>query len=187
MNSSLVRTVAPTDTPVSLADVKTRLKIDHNDEDSLLLAYIKAATKYAEETTWSTLVSATYVERWDCFPCVIVPKQCPLVSVTTLQYVDTAGTTQTLVAGTDYTVDAYQKPARIIPAFNKSWPATRGYANDVVLTYVAGYGTPADVPEEVKLAIILKVDQQRSSCDDTEKMNGAIDSLLALRSFKVFY
>ena len=187
MNSSLTMTVAPTDTPVSLEDVKARLKIDHNDEDVLLLGYIRAATVYAEEYQWSQLVSATFVERWDCFPCEIIPKKCPLLTVTTLQYVDTAGTTQTLTANTDYTVDAYQKPARIIPAFNRSWPSTRGYINDVVLTYTAGYSTLNDIPYETKLAIILKVDQQRSTCTDAEKMDKAINSLLDLRSFRTFF
>ena len=187
MISSIVRTVAPTDLPVSLADVKTRLKIDHNDEDPLLLAYIQAATVYAEEYQWSQLVTATFVERFDCFPCEIRPKRCPLVSVTSLQYVDTAGTTQTLTANTDYTVDAYHKPGRIIPAYNTSWPSTRGYANDVILTYTAGYGEPKDVPDEVKMAIILKVDQQRSSCEKPETLDKPIQMLLDLRSFRVFY
>lgn len=185
--SSVVCTVPAAVQPVSIDEVKTRLKIDHNDEDSLLETYIKAATEYCQQYQWAQYITATFVERWDRFPCVITPQMCPLATVTSLQYVDTAGTTQTLTVTTDYTVDAYKQPGRIAPAYSTSWPTTRGYLNDVVLTYTAGYGDPEDVPDEIKLAIILKVDQQRSSCESPEALDKPIHMLLDMRSFRVFY
>lgn len=187
MISSIDCIVEPAKTPVSLDEVKTRLRIDHSDEDSLLELYLKSSTHYAQEHQWSQLVTATFVERFDCFPCEIRPKKCPLLSVTSLAYVDTAGNTQTLVANTDYTVDIYKKPGRIIPAYRKSWPATRGFINDVTLTYIAGYGEPSDVPHEIKAAIILKTEEQLRGCEDGGKLAKAVDSLLDLRSFRVFF
>ena len=187
MISSITQTVAPTQLPVDLELVKTRLKITHVEEDTLLDGYIRAATKYAEEYQWAQYITATFVERWDCFQDVIRPLRSPLLTVTSLAYVDTSGNTQTLTANTDYTVDVYSKPGRIVPAYSKWWPATRGHVNDVTLTYTAGYGNPSDVPEEVKIAIILKVDQQRSSCEKPETLDRPINMLLDLRSFRTFY
>jgi len=188
MASSITMTVPPAETPISLGEVKDRLHLDDNDEDLKLLAYIQAATAYAQEYTWSQLVSATYVERFDCgFPCIIVPQKAPLVSVTTLAYVDSAGSTQTLTANTDYLVDAYSRPGRIYQAYNQYWPSTRGFKQDVTLTYVAGYGTPADVPDEIREAIMMKVEALASDCDGTEAIDKAIHALLDLRSFRVFY
>lgn len=188
MSSSITLTVPPAETPVSLDEVKERLRMEGNDEDVTIQAQIQAATAYCQEYTWSQFVSATFVERFDCgFPCVIVPQKAPLISATSLAYVDSAGVTQTLTQDTDYIVDAYTKPGRIYPAYNKSWPSTRGFQQDVTLTYVAGYGTPADVPDEIREAIMMKVEALASDCDGTEAIDKAIHALLDLRSFRVFY
>lgn len=188
MSSSIVMTVQPAETPVSLDEVKERLRMEDNTEDTTIQAQIQAATAYCQEYTWSQFVSATFVERFDCgFPCIIVPQKAPLVSATSLAYVDTAGVMQTLAQNTDYIVDAYAKPGRIYPAYNKYWPSTRDFAQVVTLTYVAGYGTPADVPDEIREAIMMKVESLVSDCDGTEAIDKAIHSLLDLRSFRVFY
>lgn len=184
---SIVCTAPPTQTPVSLEEVKARLKIDHNDEDSLLAQYLESATDYAQEYQWSQLCTATFVERFDRFPRVFRLQRNPIQSVTSVTYVDTAGTTQTLTANTDYTVDIYSKPGRIVPAYSKSWPTSRGHINDVTVTYVAGYGTPNDVPDNVKTALLLKTDQQRSSCGDPSALDKAIHGYLDKQSFRVFY
>ena len=187
MISSITQTAAPTVLPVSLDELKTRLKIDHVDEDSIIQSYLEAATEYAQEYQWSQLITATYVERFDRFPCCICLQRNPVQSVTSVSYVDTSGNTQTLVANTDYTVDIYSKPARIIPAYSKWWPATRCHINDVIVTYVAGYGdSQANVPDEIKHALMLKASQQYMSCDETEPMDKAINSLLDKRSFRTF-
>lgn len=184
---SIVCTVPPTQTPIGLDEVKTRLKVDFNDEDTLLDQYLKSAVDYAQEYQWSQLCTATYVERFDCFPCVFKLQRNPVQSVTSVAYVDTAGVTQTLTANTDYTVDVYSKPCRIVPAFGKYWPTTRGHVNDVTVTYVAGYGEPSDVPDNVKMALLLKVDQQRSSCEDPTGLDKPIHGYLDKQSFRVFY
>lgn len=186
---SITRTVAPTQTPVSLDELKAALKITHGDMDATLQLYLLAATDYCQEYQWAQYVTATFVERFDRFPSVFRPQRCPLASVTSLAYVDTAGASQTLTVTTHYTVDIYSKPGRIVPAYNYSWPATYGHVNDVTLTYTAGYGAPADVPDEIKHAILLKAAQQYGDCDagGNSAMDMAIHSLLDKRSFRVFY
>jgi uncharacterized phiE125 gp8 family phage protein len=188
---SLTQTIEPVELPVDLDDVKAHLKITDNDEDSLILGYLKAATDFAQEYTWSQFCTSTFVERFDRFPCMLVPMKNPLqAGSVTLQYVDTGGTTQTLVENTDYVVDPYSKPARIYPAYAKWWPTTRGYANDVILTYTAGYASVEAIPDEIKQAVMMKTAMlwaSRGGCEISEAASKAISCLLDLRSYRVFY
>jgi hypothetical protein len=69
----------------------------------------------------------------------------PLVSVDSIQYVDTNGVTQTLDP-TQYIVDLVSEPARITPAYGVTWPATRQQVNAVTVTFTCGYGAAAAVP-----------------------------------------
>jgi len=186
---SLVRTVAPTQLPVGLDELKARLKITHNDADAALQSYLEAATDYCQEYQWAQYCTATYVERYDQFPNMFVPQRNPLISATSIVYNDVSNQAVTLTQNTDYTVDIYSKPARIVPAFNTSWPATYAHVNAVTLTYVAGYGGPADVPSEIKHAILLKAAQQYGDCDGNSiaAMDRMIHALLDKRSFRIFY
>lgn len=186
---SIVQTVAPSQTPVSLDELKARLRITNGEEDSLLSGYLKAATDYCQEYQWAQYCTATFVERFDRFPPYFCPQRNPIISVTSLAYVDTAQQSQTLTVTTHYTVDSYSKPARIVPAYNYTWPATYGHINDVTLTYTAGYGNPSDVPEEIRHAILLKAAQQYGDCEGStnDAIDRAVHSMLDKRSFRVFY
>jgi uncharacterized phiE125 gp8 family phage protein len=59
-------------------------------------------------------------------------------SITSVSYVDTNGTTQTL-SSADYSLDTFSKPAQINLAFGKTWPAVRNQPNAVTVTFEAGY------------------------------------------------
>lgn len=153
---SLQLLTPPEAEPVTVDEMKKQLNLDHDEDDVYLGQLILAARRYAETCLNRQLVSATWVKRFDRFPCytIHVPLP-PLVSVTTLKYIDTGGTLQTLVADTDYQVDVRGEPGRICPAYQKQWPSTRDVMNAVELTFVAGYGEPDDVPEEIRTGIKL--------------------------------
>lgn len=185
---SAVQTVPPSQWPVTLDALKLRVRVTHSDMDPTLIDYIRAATDYAQEYQWAQYCTATFVERFDCFPCVIKPHWNPVQSVTSLAYLDTAGSSQTLVQNTDYTVDIYSKPARVVPAYGKSWPLTRRVPNAITLTYVAGYGEPSDVPDLVRHAILLKAAQQYEECHGKGmSADDSIHALLDKNSFRVFF
>lgn len=193
---SLVHTVLPTDLPLQLEDVKLRLKIDANDQDGDVAMLIRAATGYVQNYQWSQLIASTVVQRLDRFPCgeIIYLHKNPVSSVTTVQYVDSAGVTQTLVVTTDYTVDLNSKPARIIPAYAKSWPSSRGYIDDVIVTYVAGYGaTPETVPEEIRQAMYMLIAHWHRNTEGvlvgsiSRELEFGVKALLDLNSYRVFY
>jgi uncharacterized phiE125 gp8 family phage protein len=149
---------APTIEPVAAAEVRQQLRIDSAEEDSLLNAYIEAARIRAEEVTGRALVTQTWELRMDAFPDEIRCPRPPLIAVSSIQYIDTNGDTQSF---TDYIADTKTEPGRIVPGLSRyginsvSWPTTLDTPNAVTVTYTAGYGaTAASVPRIIRLAIM---------------------------------
>lgn len=131
----------PTAEPVSLVQAKAFLRVDSTDDDVLIAELIRGARAYIEHMTGRQFVVCTYKLHLDAFPSRIVLPRPPVVSVSSITYVDTGGTTQTLAAA-NYTLKPYSEPAEVIEAYGKSWPSTQDVENAVTVTYVAGHGCP---------------------------------------------
>lgn len=80
----------------------------------------------------------------------------PLVSVDSVKYIDQNGEQQ-ILAATEYKVDGITEPARLVPAYGKSWPGTRNEINAVLIDFTCGYGSPADVPAGIKRWMLLRI------------------------------
>jgi uncharacterized phiE125 gp8 family phage protein len=143
-----------------LSEVKSQLRIDIDADDTLLQTYIDAAVSWAEQYRGEKFLTETQVDYLDEFPVEINPVWFPLVSVTSIAYLDINGDSQTLDSSV-YQVDANQKlgPGRIRLAYNQSWPSQRGGdLNAVTITYKAGYGDTADdVPGHIKQGILMLI------------------------------
>lgn len=162
----LRRTTDATVEPVSLQEAQAHLRISNDvlDRESVLLRrLITAARQQVEEWEWRSHISQTWQWKLDAFPCgsdpaFYVPRP-RLISLpsTGIQYVDTAGATQTVDAA-DYLVDTISEPGRVVPAYGETWPTPREQLNAVTVTFVAGYGTtPESVPEPTRHLILLLV------------------------------
>lgn len=82
---------------------------------------------------------------------------CPLISVDSITYTDSDGNTQTLAASA-YKVDLVSEPARIVPAYGTTWPATRNEINAVTVTYTCGYGAAGtNVPQAIKSWMLVRI------------------------------
>ena len=125
--------------PVTLAEMKTHLRVDHADEDSYIQALISAAREYVEEQTGRRLMYTTQTQKYDSWPTEMELRWSPLSTVTSIVYTDTSSTTQTCT-NTVYDVDTAVLPGKVREAYGQSWPANRGHPNDITVTYVAGYG-----------------------------------------------
>lgn len=155
---ALTLVTAPVGEPFTLTDAKDHLRITIDTEDSLINALIVSAREFAEGNTRRALITQTWDLTLDAFPDAIEVPLPPLQSVTSVTYIDTAGTTQTLVANTDYTVDTKSEPGRIVPAYGKSWPSTRDIVNAVTVRFVAGYGNATAVPKSIKQAMLMHIE-----------------------------
>lgn len=148
-------TTAPTAEPVCVTEVKNFLRIDHDEDDTMLAAFIKTARVWVENYCSRALMTQTRQLKADCFPAsaVISDFRAPLASVTSIVYTDQNGDSQTLPTA-NYQVDTTSTPPRVGLNDGYSWPLTKiNTFNTVVITYVAG-DTPAEsVPTAIKEAI----------------------------------
>lgn len=144
--------------PVTLGEAKAMLKFDDGlvDDDALIVAFLKSAIAAAENFLNRRLITQTWDLKLDAFPCGTI--QMPygaLQSVTSITYLDTSGASQTWDAS-KYRVDTTSLQGRITPAYGEVYPYAYPVTNAVTVRFVCGYGsTPGDVPEDIRLAILL--------------------------------
>lgn len=154
---SLEQTSAPSVEPVTTTNQKDWMRVDGSDEDTLIGNLAAASRAYVEMSTGRQMITATWVYKFDTFPSsgdIVIPIS-PLQSVSSITYVDTAGDTQTWSSG-EYTVDTASDMGRVRPNYDEDYPSCRGYSQDVVVTFVAGYGdASSDVPDTALTAIKL--------------------------------
>lgn len=81
----------------------------------------------------------------------------PLQAVGSIKYLQDSDGAQITLANTEYLVDMASEPARLTPAFGKTWPGTRNQMNAVEITFTAGYGQPTDVPQGIKNWMLLRL------------------------------
>ena len=185
---------APTAYPVTVADVKSHAVISIPDDDNLIGNFlIPAATEYAQALQKRQLMIATWRLSISRFPSGYEPIELPLpplVSVTTVGYIDPATGIIAYMSGSDYVVDTDREPGWIKLAYGKSWPVARDDTNDLVqIVYVAGYGATnalaaAAIPANTKLGILMDcAERYRNRGDDpmgfvSENARRSIDALL---------
>lgn len=150
----LVLVTPPAEEPVSLAEAKLHLRVDHMEEDALIRALITAAREYVEMYTRRQLVTATWRLTLDCWPGCLRPPRPPLVAVTTIAYRDSTEVLQ-VVDPTTYRVDTSREPGRILLTTGASWPVAAPVPGAVQVEYTAGYGAASAVPATFKQAILL--------------------------------
>jgi len=146
--------------PISLSEAKSHLRVDATADDDLIIALIIAATEAATITTGRQLLRASRTLILDDFRtndgnAIRIPYP-PLVSITSIVYVDTNGDNQTWSAD-EYDVDIDSEPGRVTTAYNYSWPVCRDQINAVTFTYLCGYANAASVPELIKAGIKMFV------------------------------
>lgn len=169
---SLKQTIAPTEEPITLQDAKDFLRVDGLEDDDLITSLIVSARQRAETITRRALITQTFALKADDFPCwlgngwwrfdgrnwpqnaIVLPM--PAASVTSIQYRDSAGVLQTMLTS-DYVVDTDNEPARITLPVLGVWPVALWQASVVTITFTAGYGAAAAVPDGVKTAIKMLV------------------------------
>ena len=155
-----VRTVAPAATPVSLAEAKEHLRVDHTAEDTLIQIYLDAAVSALDG--WSgqlgrALVTQTWRQDFDAFPpSDMLRLPFPDAQSVSVAYTDENGSDQTLATSEYHLVQDYTSSA-IELAENSTWPNTDDVPDAVRVTTVVGYGDAADVPADLKAAILIHI------------------------------
>lgn len=101
----------------------------------------------------------------------------PLQSISSITYVNVDGQTQTL-SPSAYKVDNISEPARVLPAYGTTFPATRNEINAVQITLTAGWTSAAQVPAPIKSWMLLRLGAMYENREsDTVIQRGIMDSL----------
>ena len=181
-------TTPPPVEPVTLAEVKEHLRIDHSDHDTMLEGLIQASREHVEMTTGRALVGQTRVASFPTWGVFALPGA-PVQSVSAIRYTDTSGTINTVPAD-NYVLLPDRTPAAVVRAHGAQWPGAAIYpdAYPIEVEYVCGYepvGSPVDytaeIPESIKNAIKLDVELRYDRPPEgySERLEQVIKSLLA--------
>lgn len=147
----------PVTEPVRTDEFKKWLRIEGPGQDDVMVWALSGARQVVEDMTGQTMVNTTYQMRFDTWPCdsVIELPRGPLVTLDSVKYTDAAGAQQTVLPA-DYVADGNYVPTRVFPAYSKTWPSNRGFKNDIVVEFTAGYGTSgAAVPQQLKMGLMF--------------------------------
>lgn len=149
-----VRTVAPANPLLSVAEAKSHLRVDHSDDDTYIADLVLAAQGWLDGfggVLGRALINQTWQEQLAGFAPRIPLLVGPVQSIINITYFDADETEQTLSTdvyrllggGRDYLVE---KSGQV-------WPSTYARDDAVTITYVAGYGAAANaVPAQIRQA-----------------------------------
>ncbi len=144
----------PTAEPLSLAETKRFLRIDHGDDDALVQSLIKGARQRVEARTGRALISQNWRIMMDSWPFggrVALPVL-PVQAVDAVRLYDAWGVAQ-IVSVPVYNLVPGTEP----PVLDASAVASPGRPRDgIEIDVTAGYGpAAADVPEPLRQAVRL--------------------------------
>lgn len=142
------------DSVISVADLKTHLRVDHSDEDALIELYRDAAIAWVEDYCNTRLGDVTAVLHMDAFYTCQIPVA-PVSAISSVTYLDQSGDSQTL--GTSYWwADLKRQPARI--TFENAPDLFDDTYNAVQVNMTIGYAE-ASIPKPLVHAVRLMVAQ----------------------------
>ena len=188
---TFITTSGPSIEPITLEEMKTRLRISGCDFDSELSDMLISARQQVEADTYRKLITQTVVMYQEDFVSLLGPldiRLAPIQSITHVKYYDRDDALQTFAAA-DYYANLTSTPPEIRLKEAKQWPNTSLYRpNKVEVTMVAGYGaTAASVPRAAKLAMVEYCRAIWDGCDhNTDTYKRLVASLQWTGYHKVF-
>ena len=158
---TVARTTSPSGLAVSLAEAKAHLRVSGSHQDELLTLLIESATERLERDIERTMLTSSWVQKMEKFPCkgaAIHLNLAPVTAVTSLTYEDTSGVLQTLDAA-DYEYDAGSGSV-LCKLDDTGWPEvyqTQTQRWKVNISFTAGIADADCLPRLYKQAILLEV------------------------------
>ena len=143
----------PAAEPLTLAEAKAYLRVEHTDDDALISALLAGARIHVETDTRRALITQTWRLVRDAWPpdgrLFVTPA--PLRQVVAARVYDCAGATHAI----DPSAFALDKAASMLGFAPWSLPQPGRAVGGIELDIETGYGAAADVPEPLRQAIRL--------------------------------
>lgn len=173
---------APTTEPLTTAEAKLWLGISSSTHDAMVDGLVAAARTWIETNFDVCLITQTWDISLDDFPVTNYPENpdgsielgiYPVQSITHVKYLDTVDGTQQTWTASNYTLEKpLNMPARILRAYDVSWPDVRDIQNAVTIRAVCGYGAASAVPETIKTSMKLLIKMWYDNPEDM-RLSGA--------------
>ena len=188
---------------ITSAEVKSWLRIDGSDDDTVISTLLKASHNWAKRYTGRSLTTQTLKMSIDSVYDTDIPlqegnyigidqditrrsillPQSPVASISSVKYYDDADTESTF-ASSKYYLDNQGIPARFVLRNGESYPTGLRVANALEITYVAGYGGASDVPDDIKHACLIYTAWLFEHIGDgTEKMSAPYQATQLLQPY----
>lgn len=153
---TLIRTVAPTVEPVTMAEVKAHMRLDHASEDELLASLIRAAREEVERATGLALIDQDWrlvLDEWPANGTVSIALH-PVKTITSVTAYGSEGEAS-LIDPATYHADMVSRPARL---HFEGVPKALRAMNGIEVDFKAGFGEAGtDVPDLLRRSILLLV------------------------------
>jgi len=147
----------PAAEPVSLDEAKLHLRVDHDDEDTLIQSLLTAARLHLETLTNRAFISQSWTilrDRWPESHVLELPIG-PVITVEEIRVCEDDDVIMT-IEPTRYLADTGSVPSRIAMRGFDRWPQPGRVLNGIEIDVVAGYGPAAsDVPQPLRQAILI--------------------------------
>jgi len=163
---------APPEPVVDVELAKAHLRVDGDGEDTLIEAYVAAATAHLDGPAgWlgRAIGEQTLELRCGRFCNPLPLPYGPVQSVESVKYIDTNGAEQTADEAL-YVLNGNS----VGLTYRSSWPSLRGDVEGVRVEYVAGYA-PGEVPAPIIAAILLMTGDLFASRESTGQVTAAIN------------
>jgi len=131
-----------------------------SNEDDLITSLVQSAIASIGNICNIAILSQTWENYFNDFPShdLVKVKMYPtnVSNVTSIKYNDENNAQQTWAAEL-WQNDLVTQPSYIVPALDGEYPTTDGDINNVIIKFISGWDTWAEVPESLKTAIKMTV------------------------------
>jgi len=176
----------PARLPISLAEVKEQLRVEHGDDDVIISRLINVAVAYTDVR--GALGQAMITQKWAQWlssnPAQSVPLTLgPVQAVTAVKYYDQDGVLQTDDIN-NYEVFGTEFASKVGPKEGFSWPVAQDRQDAIKIEYEIGYGdASSDVPDTIRHAMMMLIghwydNREQTGMDELSNVPFGYENLL---------
>lgn len=168
IESTALCTVPPSVLPVTLADARTSLRVYGDALDGQIGIWVDGIVSVLEHETGQCLMEQTWQVLMSGFPDEIELPH-PVMAIESVKYRAQGGAVTDLPEA-EYLLVPKRYESKLIPAVDRTWPATAPHPQAVIVTVRCGYGAaPEKTPKNAKLYILAKLADQFDPVTQSEK------------------
>lgn len=143
---------------VTLAECKTHLRVDYDNDDVYIANLALAAKETIEQHTNRKLLSTDVTQYCDTWQDAFMLYFAPISKVSEINYYNT-NNVSTILDPSIYDKNIFSTPSTITLSPSKGFPAVADRAQPIWVTYKAGYTDATLVPMALKQACLILVSQ----------------------------